>query len=150
MPRAPFQYPTWRLTVRSHEVSKPQDLGSDFSNRSTIRQASRQRCCRDACQISERYDHHKIQSRDFETSRYLTVRRLPAKWIEALFPGVISHDDEYQRRVQSRYDFPYLLFSVYIYIYIYIYILCHKNTKTVSRQTPQKPHCISTYQQSDV
>ena len=38
------------------------------------------RCCRNACQISERYDHYNIQSRGFETSRAL------AMWIEALVP----------------------------------------------------------------
>ena len=32
-------------------------------------QASRQQRCRDACQISERYDHYNIQSRGFKTSR---------------------------------------------------------------------------------
>ena len=48
------------LTVRYHEVSKPRDSGLDVSNRSEIWQASRQRC----------------QSRSFETSRNLTVRRL--------------------------------------------------------------------------
>ena len=36
-----------------------------------------------ACQISERYDHCSIQSRGFETSRDLAVRRLTARWIEA-------------------------------------------------------------------
>ena len=36
------------------------------------------------CQISERYDHCNIQSRGFEISRDLAVRRLTAWWIEAL------------------------------------------------------------------
>ena len=39
------------------EISKPRDSGLDFSNRSEIWQAPRQQRCRDACQISERYDH---------------------------------------------------------------------------------------------
>ena len=34
----------------------------------------RQRCW-DACQFLERYDHYNAQSRDFETSRDLTLRR---------------------------------------------------------------------------
>ena len=38
-------------------------------------QEPRQQRCRDACQISERYEHYTIQSRGFETSRDLTVRR---------------------------------------------------------------------------
>ena len=66
------------LTARSREVSNPQDSGLDFSNRSEIWQASRQRCCRGACQISERYDNYNIQSRGFETSQDLAVRRLTA------------------------------------------------------------------------
>ena len=36
---------------------------------------TRQQCCRDACQSSERYDHYNIQSVDFETSRDLAVGR---------------------------------------------------------------------------
>ena len=60
------------LTARSREVSKPRDSSLDFSNRSEIWR------CRDACQISEDYDHYKIQSRSFETSRDLAVRRLTA------------------------------------------------------------------------
>ena len=47
-----------------------------ISNRSEIWQPHRQQCYRDACQISERYDHCNIQSRGFETSRDLAVRRL--------------------------------------------------------------------------
>ena len=34
-----------RLTTRSCEFSKPQDMGFDFSNPSEIWQASRQQCC---------------------------------------------------------------------------------------------------------
>ena len=55
----------------------------ELSYRSEIWQASRQQRCRDACQISEWYDNSNIQSRFFETSRDLAVRRLTAKWIEA-------------------------------------------------------------------
>ena len=36
-------------------------------------------CCRDACQISERYDHYNIQSRSFETSRDRAVKCPSAK-----------------------------------------------------------------------
>ena len=39
----------------------------------------RQQRCRDACQIAERYDHYNIQSRGFETSRDLSIRRLTAR-----------------------------------------------------------------------
>ena len=70
--------PCTYFTARSREVSKPRDSGLNFSNRSEIWQVPRQRCCRGACQISERYDHCNIQSRGFETSRDLAVRRLTA------------------------------------------------------------------------
>ena len=76
--RASIHYAVRRLTTRSREVSKPRDSCLDFSNRSEIWQPSRQQCCRDACQISERYDHINTQSHGFETSRDLTVRRLTA------------------------------------------------------------------------
>ena len=45
---------------------------------------------RDACQISERYAHNNIQSRGFQISRDLAVRRLTASWIEA--QGIIRYD----------------------------------------------------------
>ena len=50
-------------------VSKERDLGLNFSNRSDIWQAPRQQRCRDACQISEQYNHYNIQSGGFETWR---------------------------------------------------------------------------------
>ena len=67
-----------RLTAWSREVSKPPDPGLDFSNRSEIWQAPRQHPCRDACEMSERYDHYNTQPREFKTSRNLVVRRLTA------------------------------------------------------------------------
>ena len=51
-------------------------FGFKLSNHSEIWQVPRQRCCRGACQISERYEHCNFQSRGFETSRDLAVRRL--------------------------------------------------------------------------
>ena len=77
---APSQYPKRRLIVRSREVSKPRDLYLELSNRSEIWQAPRQRCCRSACQISKRCDDLNFQSRGFETSRDLTIRRLIGYW----------------------------------------------------------------------
>ena len=54
-----------RHATRYREVSKRRDSGLDFSNRSEIQQR-----CRDACQISKRYDHNDIQPRlrDFTRS----------------------------------------------------------------------------------
>ena len=78
--RGPSQYPKRRLIVRSREVSKPRDLYLELSDRSEIWQALRQHCCRCACQISKRFDYLKNQSRGFEISRDLTIRRLFGYW----------------------------------------------------------------------
>ena len=52
----------------SREVSKPRVTGLDFCNRPEIWQVPRQHRRRDACQISQRYNHYNIQSHSFETS----------------------------------------------------------------------------------
>ena len=74
------QYPKRRLSVRSRYVSKPRDLYLELSDRCEIWQALRQQCCRCVCQISQRYDNLKYQSRGFETLRDLTERRLFGYW----------------------------------------------------------------------
>ena len=58
--------PGWRFSlirrlrnVRSLKVSMPRDLWLGVSNRSEIRQASRQKCCRGASQILEQCEHVK-------------------------------------------------------------------------------------------
>ena len=79
-----FQYPIKRLTVRSRKDSKPRDLYLALSDRSEIWQAPRQQGCRSACQISKRCDNLNYQSRGFETSRDLTIRRLIGYWNGAL------------------------------------------------------------------
>ena len=81
----PFQYPIRRLAVRSRKVSKPRDLYLELYDRSEIWQAPRLRCCRRACQISKLCDNLNYRSRDIETSRYLTIRRLIICWNGALF-----------------------------------------------------------------
>ena len=81
-----------RLTAKSREVSKPRDSGLNFSNRSEIWQASRQQGCRDACQISERYNQYNNQSRGFETSAF-PVRRLTAWWTSEGRPWTESRYD---------------------------------------------------------
>ena len=55
------------------KVSKSRDSSLDFSNSSEIWQAPDS-----ACQVSERCDDYNTQSRGFETSRDLAVRRLTA------------------------------------------------------------------------
>ena len=52
--------------------------------RSEIWQAPRWWCCRPSCVMLERLETFEPESRGFETSRELAVRRPPAKWIEAL------------------------------------------------------------------
>ena len=66
------------LTAKSREVSKPRDWVFWLSHRSEIWQAPRQRCCRGACQISERLEKSKHEYCNLETSRDLAVRRLTA------------------------------------------------------------------------
>ena len=69
--------PIRRLIVRSHEVSKPQDLCLKLSHRSEIWEAPRQQCYRDVSvkKISKQRENIN-QSRGFETSWDLTLRVL--------------------------------------------------------------------------
>ena len=78
--RVPFQYPIRRLIVRSRKVSKPRDLDLELYGCSEIWQAPRQQCCGCACQISKHGENLNYQSRDFETSRDLTIRLLIGYW----------------------------------------------------------------------
>ena len=57
---------------------KPRYWMLQWSYRSEIWQAPRQQRCRGTCQISERLEKFKPESRGFETSRDLAVRRLTA------------------------------------------------------------------------
>ena len=75
-PWALFQYPVRRLIVRACEVSKPRDLCLALSDCSEIWQTHRQQYCRGTCQLSKRCDNSNYQSRSFETSRVLMIRRL--------------------------------------------------------------------------
>ena len=81
-PRASIHKVVRCLTVKSREVSKPWDWVSKWSYGSEIWQASQRRSCRDACQISEPLEKSKSDSRGFDTSRDLAVKRRPAgsKW----------------------------------------------------------------------
>ena len=80
--RTPFQYPIRRFIIRSREVSNPRNdyLYLKLSDRSEIWQAFREHCCWCACQISKLCDNWYYQSRGFETSRNLTIRRLILYW----------------------------------------------------------------------
>ena len=89
----PWLQGSWPLFTKWWDVL-PQDLVKSWSRKIRIltfpialkfdRHATGQQYCQDDCQISERYNHYNIQSRGFETSRDLAVRRLTAQWIEAL------------------------------------------------------------------
>ena len=72
-----------RLTVRSDEVSGPQDSSLNF-NHSEVWQAPWQQYCRVACQISERHNHYNIRAHGFETLRGLVVRRVTVLYIKVL------------------------------------------------------------------
>ena len=76
--RASVHQAVRRLTAKSREVSKPRDWMLQWSYRSEIWQAPRQQRCRGTCQISERLEKSKPESRGFEASRDLAVRRLTA------------------------------------------------------------------------
>ena len=52
-----------------------------LSHRFEIWQALRE-CCRGARQISKRWENYKYKPHDFETSRYLTTRRITGNWNE--------------------------------------------------------------------
>ena len=107
--RASSQYPKIRLIVRSREVSKPRDFYLELFDSSEIWQALRQHCFRCACQISKRFDNLKYQSRGFETSRDLTIRRLFGYWdgaqwsMNSLYKGsvMLSFDVFFPWRHQS-------------------------------------------------
>ena len=84
--QGPFQYPTRRLIVRSCEVSKPRDL------------YLKRRC---ACQISKRCDHFNYQSRGFETTWDVTMRRVIGYWngaqvVRPLSPNITQNKTQQQ------------------------------------------------------
>ena len=73
--RALFQYRIWRLIIRSRKVWKPRDLYLELHDCSAIWQAHWHQCCRCVCQISKRCDNLNYQSRGFDISRDLKIRR---------------------------------------------------------------------------
>ena len=76
--RASIHWAVRRLTAKSRKFSKPRDWMLQWSYRSEIWQAPRQQRCRGTCQILERLEKFKPESRGFETSRDLAVRRFTA------------------------------------------------------------------------
>ena len=68
--RALQGFTTQGLTTKFRKVSKSRDRVLNWSYCS--------RCCRGACQISERIQKLKPETRGFDTSRDLAVRRPPA------------------------------------------------------------------------
>ena len=68
------------MKSRSHEIGC-----YNWSYRSEIWPTFRQRCCRGAWQILELLEKYKPESRSFETTRDLAVRRPFALWIKPLY-----------------------------------------------------------------
>ena len=64
-----------RFSSRSHGISKPRVLGLTIFDPSGIWEVPRQECCRCIYQMSERCAHGNTQSRRFNASRNLVVRR---------------------------------------------------------------------------
>ena len=64
------------LTAKSRKVSKPRDWMLQLGHCSDIWRTSWRHCCRCACQISERLEKSKHESRGFETSWDLAVWHL--------------------------------------------------------------------------
>ena len=79
-----FQYLLRHLIIRSRKVSKLWNLYLELPYCSEIWQAHQQHCCRWACQISKWCDNQNHQSRSFETSQDLTIKRLIGYWNRAL------------------------------------------------------------------
>ena len=52
----------WRLILKSRVIAKPRDMGLALYDRSDVLQASRQKCCRNGCQNSERCYAFNMQS----------------------------------------------------------------------------------------
>ena len=71
---------TMRTDVLPQDPVKSRDSGLEFSIHSEIIQSPLRQHRRDACQISECYDHNDIQSRRFETSWDLAINCLIAEW----------------------------------------------------------------------
>ena len=71
-------------------------MGSEISDRSKSWHASRQQYCRDARQISERYDKLNTNSRGFKTSRdlitspYGLMNRVPIDLLHPPVPAALS------------------------------------------------------------
>ena len=59
---------------RSRKVSEARGQCLEFSNCFAIWRASRQYCCRGACQTSKQFDYFNMRSRSFDSSRDPTIR----------------------------------------------------------------------------
>ena len=68
------------FVVKSHKNSKPRHLYLKLYDRCEIWQAPRQQCCRCAFQILKRWGNLNYRSRDFETSRDLTMKCFVGYW----------------------------------------------------------------------
>ena len=101
----------WDVFPQDFVKSRSREIRVYFPNRFEFWYAARQLRCRDACQISERYDQYDIQPRGIETSRELAVRRRTTYHIWSsccmciiMLPLIAQH-----RKLSSRKDSEYLL-----------------------------------------
>ena len=93
-----------RISAKSREVLKPRHWMLWSACRYEIWQASRRRCCRGASHFLERLEKFKPESRGFDTSWDLEVRRLSAYWIEAC--GNTSESSQQQKMVPNKTTHP--------------------------------------------
>ena len=87
-----FKYPVWFPMARSRDVSKPQDLCLELSDRSEIWQAHRQQCYRGASRISKRWYKLPISRLRELTISYNKMSYRILKW----GPGIESDGVRYQ------------------------------------------------------
>ena len=113
--RDPSQYPKRRLSVRSRKVSKPRDLYLELSDRSEI-----------------------YQSRGFETSRDLTIRRLFGYWdgAQTLQKSAIFSACTTAWKSQPTVNFPvwdvtFYMVVALVYMTQRVYSTCYKSHNRV-------------------
>ena len=78
-------------TARTRKDSEPRNSGLDLPNRSTILQAHpQQQRCRDAYQISERFDHYNITAQGYRDFSRCGGKTFIVYWTEALWRTICS------------------------------------------------------------
>ena len=120
------------LTARSHEASKPQNWMLKLTYHSEIWQASWQYCCSGNCQISEWLKKFKPESRGFQTSWDLAVRRPSTKWIKAWSYQELTKDTPYLARTCKLWSVFYEYFQEKLPCYKEIWLYFRINFALIS------------------